>query len=272
MRATLPSESSGSHEKGWMELSQSYSSSDLDYSEDTFESFSEEEESKPSGSCCPTEGLEGSAVSESTTGQSHEESEGVDSAAVAGDALGKWSDLKNKTAEVKQEKSVITTHAEIPESFDEELDALRSFCTRKIKRMSQQLSSEQDNRGKARELQSEAPARETGTGDWSCIVPSGLMNRILLENTRETVKQVTEAQIHKSSACPDCQKKEAELAKIAFLRQKKTLMESALMQEKLEEQIYSRDVLTILEEAFRSFPRPSEDPSDLWQRLKDQKV
>ncbi|KAF1659278.1 hypothetical protein FQA23_0002841, partial [Aptenodytes patagonicus] len=51
---------------------------------------------------------------------------------------------------------------------------------------------------------------------------------------------VTEAQIHESSVCPDCQKKKAELAKTTFLRRKKMLMESALIQEKLEEQIYSR--------------------------------
>ncbi|KFP88423.1 Uncharacterized protein C8orf48, partial [Acanthisitta chloris] len=95
-------------------------------------------------------------------------------------------------------------------------------------------------------------------------IPDGLMGRIRLRNIRETVKQVTEAQIHESSACPECQKKEAELARIAFLRQKKTLIEGALIQGKLEEQIYSRDVLTLLGEALRSFPKPSEDPRDLW--------
>ncbi|KFP36196.1 Uncharacterized protein C8orf48, partial [Chlamydotis macqueenii] len=97
-----------------------------------------------------------------------------------------------------------------------------------------------------------------------CIVPDQLVNRIRLKNVRETVKQVTEAQIHDSSVCPDCQKKEAELAKITFLRQKKILMEHALIQEKLEEQIYSRDVLTCIGEALRSFPKPSEDPRNLW--------
>ena len=51
---------------------------------------------------------------------------------------------------------------------------------------------------------------------------------------------MTQAQIHESSVCPDCQKKEAELAKITFLRRKKILMQNALIQEKLEEQIYSR--------------------------------
>ncbi|XP_050166609.1 uncharacterized protein C8orf48 homolog isoform X2 [Myiozetetes cayanensis] len=218
-----------------MELSQSYSSSALDYSEDTFESFSEEE-IKPSGSCCPPEDWEGSDVLESTS-------------CLAGQG-----------------------HAEIPELFGGELDALRSFCTRKINGMKQQLSSEQPNMGKARKLQDGVPAGKTGTRAANCIVPARLMNRILLENTRETVKQVTEAQIHEASSCPDCQKKEAELARIAFVRQKKTLMESALIQEKLEEQIYSRDVLTLLGEALRSFPKPSEDPRALWQRLEGQKI
>ncbi|KFV03539.1 Uncharacterized protein C8orf48, partial [Pterocles gutturalis] len=97
-----------------------------------------------------------------------------------------------------------------------------------------------------------------------CIVPDRLVNRIHLKNIRETVKQVTEAQIHEPSVCPDCQKKKAELAKIAFLRRKKVLMESALIQEKLEEQIYSRDVLTLIGEALGSLPKPSEDPRNLW--------
>lgn len=54
------------------------------------------------------------------------------------------------------------------------------------------------------------------------------------------ILQVTEAQVHRSSQCPDCKKKKAELAEITFLRQKKALVERALLQEKLEEQIYAR--------------------------------
>lgn len=30
-----------------------------------------------------------------------------------------------------------------------------------------------------------------------------------------------------------------------------------------------QDMLTLLGEALRSFPKPSEDPRDLWQRLKE---
>lgn len=61
--ASAPAESCRSHGKG-LGLSQSHSSSALDYSGDTFESFSEEEESEAPGSWCSTEDLEGAAVSE----------------------------------------------------------------------------------------------------------------------------------------------------------------------------------------------------------------
>ncbi|KAM6124711.1 uncharacterized protein C8orf48 homolog [Phoenicopterus ruber ruber] len=184
--------------------------------------------------------------------------------------MGKWIDLRNKEAGIKQDKSVIK--AQITELLDRELDALQSFCTIKISKMRQQLISKQANGGKSRKLQRGFTAKKPETSDLSCIVPDQLMNRIRLKNIGDTVKQVTAAQIHESSMCPDCQKKEAELAKITFLRRKKFLMESALIQEKLEEQIYSRDVLTRIGEALRSFPKPSEDPRNLWQRLKGQEM
>lgn len=207
-------------------------------------------------------------------GQNHadEQSEVVDSAAIERDVVGKWIDLKNKEAGIKQDKSVIKTHVEITELLDGELGALRSFCTMKISKMRQQLISKQANGGKSRKLQHGFTAKKPETSDLNSIVPDQLMNRIRLKNIRETVKQVTQAQIHESSVCPDCQKKEAELAKITFLRRKKILMQNALIQEKLEEQIYSRDVLTLIGEALRSLPKPSEDPKNLWQRLKGQKM
>ncbi|KAM3662610.1 uncharacterized protein C8orf48 homolog isoform 1-T2 [Ammospiza maritima maritima] len=272
-----PAESSRSHGKG-LERSQSHSSSALDYSGDTFESFSEEEESEAPGSWCSTEDVEGAAVSEalgssaSLAGQSaaEEESEAVDPAAVERaaigkwiDALGKWIDLKNKDTGIRPDKSAITTPAGVSGFSQAELGALSRFCSSRISSMQQQPAL------RGRRLHWGAPARQTEPGQ-SCAVPAQLMNRILLENTREALKQVTEAEIHEVSTCPGCQQKEAELAKVAFLRQKKTLLEGALIQEKLEEQFYSRDMLTLLGEALRSFPKPSEDPRDLWQRLKGQ--
>ncbi|XP_064569069.1 uncharacterized protein C8orf48 homolog [Zonotrichia leucophrys gambelii] len=276
--AAAPAESSRSHGKG-LERSQSRSSSALDYSGDTFESFSEEEESEAPGSWCSTEDLEGAAVSEalessaSLAGQSaaEEEFEAVDPAAVERaaigkwiDAMGKWMDLKNKDTGIRPDKSAITTPAGVSGLSQAELGALGRFCSSRISSIQQQ---QQQQARRARRLHCRATARQAEPAQ-PCAVPAQLMNRILLENTREALKQVTEAEIHEVSTCPGCQQKEAELAKVAFLRQKKTLLEGALIQEKLEEQFYSRDMLTLLGEALRSFPKPSEDPRDLWQRLK----
>lgn len=280
---TTSSDRSADYEKQQKELSRSYGSSVLDYSEDTWEPFSEEEvaccqhESKSSELYCSTEDTKHSAVLDpwesmlTLAGQSHaeEQSEVVDSAAAERDFTGKLIDvLKNKEAGIKQEKFVIKTHAEITELSEEELDALQSFCIIKIRRVLPELISKQASGGKSRKQQHGLISKASEANDLTCLVPDGLMNRIRLKNFRETIKQVTEAQVHKSSLCPDCKKKKAELAEIAFLRQKKILMERALLREKLEEQIYSRDVLKLIGETLRSLPKLSEDPRNLWQKLK----
>ncbi|XP_035180893.1 uncharacterized protein C8orf48 homolog isoform X2 [Oxyura jamaicensis] len=294
--ATTSADSSGSYEKGQVELSQSSRSSVFDYSEDTFESFSEEEaaccqrESEPPELCCSVEDVESSAVSDGLesksflAGQNHtdEQSEVVGSAAVERYFMRKWMEvLKNKEAVIKQGKSVIKTHSvidtcfvdvwltEVAEFPDEELDALRSFCTVKVRRMHQGLIPKQASGVRSRKLQHGFTSKKSETSDLNCTVPGQLMNRIRLKNIRETIKQVTEAQVHQSSQCPDCKKKKAELAEITFLRQKKALVERALLQEKLEEQFYSRDAITLIGKTLGSFPKLSEDPRNLWQRLKD---
>ncbi|XP_056347262.1 uncharacterized protein C8orf48 homolog [Oenanthe melanoleuca] len=272
--ATSPAESS----KKGLGLRQSHSNSALDYSGDTFESFSEDEESQAPGSCCSTEDLEAAAVSEVLENSSPlagQNPAGVQSSPApeeeseAGAAIGKWIEamrkgiyVKNQDPGIKADKSVITAPAGVAGLSPAELAALRAFCSSSISRMQQEQPQ------KCRKLLWSIPARHSEPGD-SSAVPAQLMNRILLGNTRQAVKQVTEAEIHETSACPECQQKETELARAAFLRHKKSLLESALIQERLEEQLYSRDMLTLLGEALRSFPKPSED---LWQRLKDQEM
>ncbi|XP_016153850.1 PREDICTED: uncharacterized protein C8orf48 homolog isoform X1 [Ficedula albicollis] len=276
--AAAPAESS----KKGLGLSQSHSNSALDYSGDTFEPLSEdeeEEESQAPGSWCSTEDLEGAAVSEVLESSSpvagpspagmqsspapEEESEAVGAAIGKWiDAMGKGIDVKNQDPGIKPDKSLITAPAGVAGLSPAELAALRTFCSSSISRMQQEQPQ------KCRKLHWRIPARPNQPGD-SCAVPAQLMNRILLGNTRQAVKQVTEAEIHEASTCPECQQKEAELARAAFLRHKKTLLQGALIQERLEEQLYSRDMLTLLGEALRSFPKPAED---LWQRLKDQEM
>ncbi|XP_035180899.1 uncharacterized protein C8orf48 homolog isoform X6 [Oxyura jamaicensis] len=215
--ATTSADSSGSYEKGQVELSQSSRSSVFDYSEDTFESFSEEEaaccqrESEPPELCCSVEDVESSAVSDGLesksflAGQNHtdEQSEVVGSAAVERYFMRKWMEvLKNKEAVIKQGKSVIKTHSvidtcfvdvwltEVAEFPDEELDALRSFCTVKVRRMHQGLIPKQASGVRSRKLQHGFTSKKSETSDLNCTVPGQLMNRIRLKNIRETIKQV----------------------------------------------------------------------------------
>ncbi|KAM7042978.1 uncharacterized protein C8orf48 homolog isoform 1-T1 [Acridotheres tristis] len=196
--ATAPAERCG---KG-LGLSQSHSNSALDYSGDTFESFSEEEENQ-ARSWYSTEDL-GSSSSQAGQSPAEEESEAVERA-----ATGKWMDVKNKDTGIRPDKFAITAPAAIPALSPEELDALSTFCSNRISRM------QQEQAGKCRKLQWKIPARKSESGN-GCDVPAQLLNRIVLENTRQAVKQ---------------------------------------------------DVLTLVGEALRSLPKPSED---LWQRLKDQ--
>nr|XP_032645985.1 uncharacterized protein C8orf48 homolog isoform X2 [Chelonoidis abingdonii] len=198
-----------------------------------------------------------------------------DSEMIKKELTGKWiSCLKNKEDNLKQGKSIIKTHTEITEVSDEELDALQSFCAIKINQIHCQLNSKQSNSSKLKDLQHGFTSEKPVTGDLNCTIPDQLVNRIHLKNISETMKQVKETKLHQPSQCHDCKKKLTELAKITFLRQKKTLVENALFQDKLEEQIYVKDSLTLIGEIHKNLPKLSEDPRIIWQRLneKGQKV
>ncbi|XP_005279567.3 uncharacterized protein C8orf48 homolog isoform X1 [Chrysemys picta bellii] len=267
-----------------MESGQSCSTTLSDYFEDTFESFSEEEEacrqyeSEPFESYCSTEELEWPAavldISESVWQSISQDDEGdhselSDSETIEKELTGKWiSHLKNKDS-IKQGKSIIKTHTEITEVSDEELDALQSFCAIKISQIHHQLNSKQSNSSKHKDLQHGFTSEKPVTGDLNCTIPDQLVNRIHLKNISETMKQVKETKLHQPSQCHDCKKKWTELAKITFLRQKKTLVEKALLQDKLEEQIYVKDSLTLIGEIHKNLPKLSEDPRSIWQRLNE---
>ncbi|XP_043349044.1 uncharacterized protein C8orf48 homolog isoform X2 [Dermochelys coriacea] len=237
-----------------MDSGQSCSTTLSDYSEDTFESFSEEEEacrqyeSEPFESYYSPEESEWpvavSDISESVWQSASQDDEGdqsqlSDSATIEKELTGKWiSHLKNKEDNTKQGKSIIKTHTEITEVSDEELDALQSFCTIKISQIHHQLNSKQSNSRKHKDLQHGFTSEKPVTGDLNCTIPDQLVNRIHLKNISETMKQLTETKLHQPSQCHVCKKKWTQLAKNTFLRQKKTLVEKALLQDKLEEQIY----------------------------------
>uniref|UniRef100_A0A452GWN2 Uncharacterized protein n=1 Tax=Gopherus agassizii TaxID=38772 RepID=A0A452GWN2_9SAUR len=273
-----------------MESGQNCSTTLSDCFEDTFESFSEEEEEEEAcrryeserfESYCSTEELEWPAavsdISESVWQSVSQDDEGdhsllSDSEMIEKELTGKWiSCLKNKEDNIKQGKSIIKTHTEITEVSDEELDALQSFCAIKINQIHCQLNSKQSNSSKHKDLQHGFTSEKPVTGDLNCTIPDQLVNRIHLKNISETMKQVKETKLHQPSQCHDCKKKWTELAKITFLRQKKTLVENALFQDKLEEQIYVKDSLTLIGEIHKNLPKLSEDPRIIWQRLNEKR-
>ncbi|XP_044124636.1 uncharacterized protein C8orf48 homolog isoform X2 [Bufo gargarizans] len=148
------------------------------------------------------------------------------------------------------------------ESTTSESKALQSYCSLKIEHLHQLPKSHRQRRG-------QPPTHPTKTKDTqpSFPVPRALMNRLELQRTKEAVNQVMKAEMHDPAACPNCCNKKAELAQYQFIRMKKTKLEADLLHKKLEECMYSKDLVTCIGEIHQSLPKPSEEQTTIWQRL-----
>ncbi|XP_061454872.1 uncharacterized protein C8orf48 homolog isoform X3 [Rhineura floridana] len=266
-----------------MELSWICSSSVPNYSEDTFTSFSEGEEetcrqyeNDPFESYYSGEESEWPAVTDlrestwqsSSQNDEEEEPEVLDSTAVR-EYLSRWICLLKDNRASKQAKSVTEPDNRITEVSEEELIALQSFCAIKINQLCHVSTSTPLKRNKRNYQRHRFTSEKPLTCDLNCTVPEQLMNRLHLKNIKETLKQITDAEMHQPSRCLHCTKKRAELAQDIFLRRRKTLMEEVLLQEKLEECMYTKDALTLIGEIHRSLPKLSEDPKNIWQELNE---
>ncbi|KAL1773121.1 hypothetical protein HispidOSU_019645 [Sigmodon hispidus] len=156
---------------------------------------------------------------------------------------------------------------ETPGGPPEELDALLSFCSIKINLIHQRehLRAKKSRRHKKLQPRGIAETPEVDTLD--CTVPDELLNRIYLKNTRVTLEHIGAVKQHVSSQCPSCNRKRAELARSDFLKRRKTLLESRLLQEKIDEHLRTTDFLTRVAEAHQGFPRLSDDPRIIWKRV-----
>ncbi|XP_011884827.1 PREDICTED: uncharacterized protein C8orf48 homolog [Cercocebus atys] len=178
----------------------------------------------------------------------------------------KWINyLKRKDSERHQPDTKLPT--EITQVSDEELNALQSYCTMKINLIHHRGDSKKKTSGRHKKLYVGLDAEAAERDALSGTVPNELLNRIYFKNMRTTPKQEAAAKQHISSQCPDCNRKRAELALSAFLKQKKTLLESFLLQEKIDEHLHTKDFLTRIAEAHQDFPRLSDDPRIIWKRL-----
>ncbi|ERE89067.1 uncharacterized protein C8orf48 homolog isoform X2 [Cricetulus griseus] len=156
---------------------------------------------------------------------------------------------------------------ETPGGSAEELNALQSFCTNKVNLIHQREDSGAKKSSRHKRLQLRGIAETSQEDAFSCTVPDALLNRVYLKNTRATLAHIGAIKQHVSSQCPSCNSKRAELAQSDFLKRRKTLLDSLLLQEKIDEHLHTTDLLTRVGEAHRGLPRLSDDPRIIWERL-----
>lgn len=235
---------------------ESYSSSE------SFESYCSHEEFSPH-----TESRPASSVKE----YQDEEFESCDDAGITAEEelAEKWMRvLKSKASfsTVSQERrSNASPQRDVLELCPEESKAVKSFCREKIRKMGRWQKRSECCRD--REQQQSLPGSAQRETTLNCRIPEHLVTRLQLKHILEIVKQATEVEIHQPSMCSACLSKRAELARESFIKIKKTQLESVLLQEKLEENLYNRDPICLVGEVLKDLPKLSDDPSKIWHAL-----
>lgn len=156
---------------------------------------------------------------------------------------------------------------ETPGGSAEELNALQSFCSVKVNLIHQREDSRAKKSSRHRRLPLRRIAETSEVDAFNCTVPDELLSRIYLKNTRATVAHIGAFKQHVSAQCPSCNSKRAELAQYDFLKRRKTLLESLLLQEKIDEHLHTTDFLTRVGDAHRGFPRLSDNPRVIWKKM-----
>ncbi|XP_058857239.1 uncharacterized protein C8orf48-like isoform X2 [Acipenser ruthenus] len=176
--------------------------------------------------------------------------------------------LKSKASfsTVSQERrSNASPQTDVLELCPEESKAVKSFCREKIRKMGRWQKRSECCRH--REQQQSLPGSAQRETTLNCRIPEHLVTRLQLKHIMEIVKQATEVEIHQPSMCSACLSKRAELARESFIKIKKTQLESVLLQEKLEENLYNRDPICLVGEVLKDLPKLSDDPSKIWHAL-----
>ncbi|KAM6221025.1 uncharacterized protein C8orf48-like [Rhynchocyon petersi] len=154
---------------------------------------------------------------------------------------------------------------EITQISEKELNALQSFCMVKINVINRRWNYKEDKSSRGKKLRLDP--KDSVTDAQKLTVPNELLNRMYFKNVTATLGRVSAAKQHISSQCHSCNRKRAELAQSAFLRQKKTLLQSFLLQQEIDEHLHTKDFLTFIGEAHKDLPRLSDDPRLIWKRL-----
>ncbi|KAM5312919.1 uncharacterized protein C8orf48 homolog [Glossophaga mutica] len=264
-------EAEDSEEQG--ELAQTDTSATADVSSETLASFTDEVQS--SGSFSSSGGLQPRSQDSGSRPQSGKSTtclEYQDKPSELSERRFSWKRinyLKGKETNSGQYQPDTSLQTEITRVSDEHFNALQSFCTSKVNLLHHRTTSKKKKSSRCKKLPHRLDAEALDMGALNCAIPDELMNRIHLKNVMATLKQAATAKQHISSKCSNCNRKRAELAQSAFLKRKKTLLESLLLQEKIDEHLHTKDFLTLIGEAHQGLPRLSDDPRIIWKRLKE---
>ncbi|XP_058053021.1 uncharacterized protein C8orf48 homolog [Ahaetulla prasina] len=222
------------------------------YSEDTFTSMTEEEEEEREygddsfESYDSADELKEPVASDLTKGawqsSCQKDEELLDSAFVGESLTRKWINLLkvNRRSITERAKPSIEPDTALPGISEEELGILQSFCVSKINHLHYQRISEPLRRNSREEQRPRMLSQRQQKGGCDSAVPSELVNRLHLKSLKEMMKKIAETEMHQPSQCPFCMKKREGFAKVEFLRRKKTILDNVLLQEKLEDYMYTK--------------------------------
>ncbi|XP_072361695.1 uncharacterized protein C8orf48-like isoform X3 [Scyliorhinus torazame] len=170
---------------------------------------------------------------------------------------------------IKSEVESLSPPNEAIQPLPAESATLQMYCRMKIDQLQRQLQAKKSESYKHGKRHSTMPLNRGTAPQQSCIVPQHLINQVRLKCISETVKQIVETSMHQPSRCVACLEKVSKLAEHNFLRIKKTQMEEASLQEKIEEHLYTKDALTQIGEIHSGLPKYSDAASLVWKRLLD---
>ncbi|KAJ8254861.1 hypothetical protein GJAV_G00198150 [Gymnothorax javanicus] len=123
----------------------------------------------------------------------------------------------------------------------EERAALKAFCQEQIKRV--------------QSLQRTSPPAEQ------------FISVLKLKTFSQEMKKAVGTELHQPSRCVPCREVLAQLAEDAFVRRKKSHLESRLLQDKLQAHLLQRDAICLVGELLSDIPDISDDPNKIWQEL-----
>ncbi|XP_036599115.1 uncharacterized protein C8orf48-like [Trichosurus vulpecula] len=185
----------------------------------------------------------------------------TDSVALENKQFKKWINCpKAKEDTTAQNQQGTKPQKEVEEITEEDLDALRSFCTTRINLMS---NSRKKNRTKT--VQHKSGVENPASDKSNLVVPAQQVNSLNLQDPKAQVRKTAGIKEHNSAHSSDHNKKR-DLKQVAF-KTEKTFLESTGIEEKMEEYKYIKDILILIGEIHKNLPRLSDDPEKIWKRL-----